>query len=100
MRRYALHDDQWERIKDLLPGRKRHVGTNAKRRRDAVLPASRPPRAQRTAPPIPDNPLRVLSAPRDRATSATKRVSNTRVVASTWFSENTWASIVRWLCRT
>jgi transposase len=30
LRRYALHDDQWERIKDLLPGRKGHVGANAK----------------------------------------------------------------------
>ena len=26
MKRYALRDDQWERIKDLLPGRKGHVG--------------------------------------------------------------------------
>lgn len=25
-RRYALRDDQWERIKDGLPGRKGHVG--------------------------------------------------------------------------
>lgn len=25
-RRYALGDDQWERIKDLLPGRDGHVG--------------------------------------------------------------------------
>ncbi len=30
MRRYALRDDQWERIKDLLPGRKDHVGVAAK----------------------------------------------------------------------
>ena len=30
MRRYALRDDQWERIKDLLPGRPGHVGVNAK----------------------------------------------------------------------
>jgi transposase len=40
MRRYALHDDQWERIKDLLPGRKGHVGANAKNNRlfvEAVL---------------------------------------------------------------
>jgi transposase len=40
MRRYALHDDQWERIKDLLPGRKGHVGANAKDNRlfvEAVL---------------------------------------------------------------
>ena len=26
MRRYALRDDQWERIKDTLPGREGHVG--------------------------------------------------------------------------
>ena len=40
MRRYALHDDQWERIKDLPPGRKGHVGANAKDNRlfvEAVL---------------------------------------------------------------
>jgi transposase len=40
MRRYALHDDQWERIKDLLPGREGHVGANAKDNRlfvEAVL---------------------------------------------------------------
>ena len=29
MRRYGLRDDQWERIKDLLPGRKGHVGGTA-----------------------------------------------------------------------
>jgi len=28
-RRYALRDDQWERIKDLLPGRVGHVGGTA-----------------------------------------------------------------------
>ena len=28
-RRYALRDDQWERIKDLLPGRPGHVGVTA-----------------------------------------------------------------------
>jgi transposase len=26
MRRYALRDDQWEKIQDLLPGREGHVG--------------------------------------------------------------------------
>lgn len=26
MRRYGLRDDQWERIKDFLPGREGHVG--------------------------------------------------------------------------
>ena len=30
MRRYGLRDDQWERIKDLLPGRPGHVGVTAK----------------------------------------------------------------------
>jgi transposase len=29
-RRYALRDDQWGRIKDLLPGREGHVGGTAK----------------------------------------------------------------------
>src|SRR5256885_17234539 len=30
MRRYALRDDQWDRIKDILPGRENHVGVTAK----------------------------------------------------------------------
>jgi transposase len=29
MRRYALRDEQWDRIKDLLPGREGHVGVTA-----------------------------------------------------------------------
>ena len=29
-RRHALRDDQWERIKDLLPGREGHVGVTAR----------------------------------------------------------------------
>src|SRR4028118_732479 len=40
MRRYALRDDQWERIKDLLPGRDGYVGGTAKDNRlfvEAVL---------------------------------------------------------------
>lgn len=40
MRRYALRDDQWERIKDLLPGRIESVGCTAKDNRlfvEAVL---------------------------------------------------------------
>ncbi len=40
MRRYALRDDQWERIKDLLPGRIDTVGVTAKDNRlfvEAVL---------------------------------------------------------------
>ena len=39
-RRYALSDDQWDRIKDLLPGRQGHVGVTARDNRlfvDAVL---------------------------------------------------------------
>ncbi|KTD03837.1 transposase [Legionella geestiana] len=40
MRRYSLTDDQWEKIKDLLPGRKETVGVTAKDNRlfvEAVL---------------------------------------------------------------
>jgi hypothetical protein len=45
MRRYALRDDQWDRIKDILPGREGHVGGTAADNRlfvEAVLfePAS------------------------------------------------------------
>lgn len=39
-RRYALRDDQWERIKDVLPGREGHVGGTARDNRlfvEAVL---------------------------------------------------------------
>ncbi len=39
-RRYALRDDQWERIHDLLPGREGHVGGTARDNRrfvEAVL---------------------------------------------------------------
>lgn len=39
-RRYALRDDQWERIEDFLPGREGHVGGTAKDNRlfvEAVL---------------------------------------------------------------
>ena len=39
-RRYTLRDDQWERIKGLLPGRKETVGVTAKNNRlfvEAVL---------------------------------------------------------------
>jgi len=39
-RRYALSDDQWERIQDLLPGRAGYVGVTAKDNRlfvEAVL---------------------------------------------------------------
>src|SRR5437762_9841955 len=40
MQRFGLRDDQWERIKDFLPGREGHVGGNAEDNRlfvDAVL---------------------------------------------------------------
>lgn len=40
MRRYALRDDQWERIQTLLPGREGSVGVTAKDNRlfiEAVL---------------------------------------------------------------
>ena len=40
MRRYALRDGQWDRIKDLLPGRDGHVGVTARDNRlfvEAVL---------------------------------------------------------------
>lgn len=40
MRRYSLTDEQWEKIKDLLPGRKETVGVTAKDNRlfiEAVL---------------------------------------------------------------
>ena len=29
MRRYGMRDDQWERIRDLLPGQEGHVGVTA-----------------------------------------------------------------------
>jgi len=29
MRRYVLRDDQWERIRDLLPGEEGHAGVTA-----------------------------------------------------------------------
>ena len=40
MRRYGLRDDQWDGIKDLLPGRDGHVGVTARDNRlfvEAVL---------------------------------------------------------------
>ena len=39
-RRYALRDEQWEQIKDLLPGREGYVGVTARDNRvfvEAVL---------------------------------------------------------------
>jgi transposase len=40
VKRYGLRDDQWDRIKDFLPGRKEHVGSTARDNRlfvEAVL---------------------------------------------------------------
>jgi transposase len=40
MRRYGLRDDEWERIRELLPGRDGHVGVTARDNRrfvEAVL---------------------------------------------------------------
>jgi len=40
MHRYGLHDDEWERIEHLLPGREGHVGATAKNNRlfvEAIL---------------------------------------------------------------
>ena len=36
-RRYALRDDQWDKIKNLLPGREGTVGANAKDNRIVYL---------------------------------------------------------------
>ena len=38
MRRYALRDDQWDRIKDFLPGREGHVGGTAADNRSCFIP--------------------------------------------------------------
>ena len=40
MRRYALRDDHWDRIKDILPGREGHVGGTAADNRLFVEPFS------------------------------------------------------------
>jgi transposase len=36
MRRYGLRDDEWERIRELLPGRDGHVGVTARDNRQFV----------------------------------------------------------------
>ena len=36
MRRYALRDDQWDRIKNILPGRKESIGATVKDNRKFV----------------------------------------------------------------
>src|ERR1700738_1905722 len=45
MRRYALRDDQWDRIKGILPGREGHVGVTAKNNRLFVEAVIYPNRA-------------------------------------------------------
>ena len=41
MRRYGIRDDQWERIRDLLPGQEGHVGvTTADNRLFGLTPVS------------------------------------------------------------
>ena len=42
MRRYALRDDQWDRIEHLLPGRPGSVGVTAADNRLFVSVAARP----------------------------------------------------------
>ena len=41
MRRYGIRDDQWERIRDLLPGQEGHVGVTAADNRLLDLPRFR-----------------------------------------------------------
>ena len=69
MRRYGIRDDQWDRIKDLLPGRDGHVGVTAKDNRlfvEAVL------YRYRTGIPWRDLPTRFrpIRSPRRREASA------------------------------
>ncbi len=62
MRRYGLRDDQWERIKDLLPGRPGTVGVTARDNRlfvEAVLYRFRAGIAWRDLPERFGNPIRV-----------------------------------------
>jgi transposase len=62
MRRYALRDDQWDRIKDLLPGRKGSVGVTARDNRlfvEAVLYRYRAGIAWRDLPERFGNPIKV-----------------------------------------
>ena len=49
MRRYGMRDDQWERIRDLLPGQEGHVGVTATDNRLFVeAELSAPPRCSLT----------------------------------------------------
>ena len=62
MRRYALRDDQWDRIKDLLPGRPGTVGVTACDNRlfvEAVLYRYRAGIAWRDLPERFGNPIKV-----------------------------------------
>jgi transposase len=62
MRRYALRDDQWERIESLLPGRAGSVGVTARDNRlfvDAVLYRYRAGIAWRDLPERFGHPIRI-----------------------------------------
>ena len=62
MRRYALRDDQWDKIKDILPGREGHVGATAKDNRlfvEAVLYRYRAGIPWRDLPERFDDPIKV-----------------------------------------
>ena len=62
MRRYALRDDQWDRIKEFLPGREGHVGVTAKDNRlfvEAVLCRYRAGIPWRDLPERFGNPIRI-----------------------------------------
>jgi transposase len=62
MRRYALRDDQWDRIKDQLPGREGSVGVTAADNRlfvDAVLYRYRAGIAWRDLPELFGDPINV-----------------------------------------
>jgi transposase len=65
MRRYALRDDQWDRIKDLLPGREGHVGANGRETVCLSMPCSTV-----IAPAFPGATCRRGSAIRSRSTLA------------------------------
>src|SRR6476469_8034864 len=83
-RRYGLRDDQWKRIKDLLPGRPGHVGVTARDNRlfvEAVLYRYRAGIAWRDLPP---------------------RFGDFRVVHlrySRWRRSGVWSSVMETLAR-
>jgi len=84
LRRYGLRDDQWERFKDLLPGREATVGVTAKDNRlfiDAVL------YRYRAGIPWRDLPARFGDF----------RVIHTRF--SRWAKSGVWARVFRYLAK-